>query len=138
MDDISPRFDSVPKNPSSRVEQVTTRSAVIAGRVLVAHDDQRVLLVDGRPIRFTPLEYRLVSLLLREPCVPASFTALAYAAFAQPADVATRRALDKHMDRIRSKLHPHELTVCYVREYGYVMLSMSGDRRDYNASCEIR
>lgn len=124
MHDVSPHFDSVPRNLSSRSEQATTRSATIPGHVLAAHDDQRVLVVDGYPVRFSPLEYRVMHALLDQIQIPVPFATLAQAAFALDADTLTRRALDKHIDRIRSKLRPCGLTVLSVKTYGYVLLHM--------------
>jgi len=36
--------------------------------------------------------------------------------------LSTRRALEKHVDCIRSKLRPFGLTVPYATNYGYVLL----------------
>jgi DNA-binding response OmpR family regulator len=89
---------------------------------ITAHDHYRLLLIDGSPVRFTPLEYRLVRLLLECSGTPIHFDGLAHAAFGRDADLSTRRALEKHVDRIRSKLRPFGLAVPYVTNYGYVLL----------------
>ena len=89
---------------------------------ITAYNQYRLILIDGSPVRFTPLEYQLVGLLLACCGRPVSFDGLAQVAFGRDADTSTRRALEKHVDRIRSKLRPFSLTVPYVTNYGYVLL----------------
>ncbi|HEV2236612.1 MAG TPA: winged helix-turn-helix domain-containing protein [Ktedonobacterales bacterium] len=89
---------------------------------ITTYDEHRLLLIDGNPVRFTPLEYRLIRLLLDHAGIPVPFDDLTRAAFQQDADLSTRRALDKHIDRLRSKLRPVGLTLAHVSRYGYVLL----------------
>lgn len=98
------------------------RHAPSERHAITAHDHYRLLLIDGSPVRFTPLEYRLVGLLLACSGMPVPFDELAQAAFGHDADLATRRSLEKYVDRIRSKLRPFSLAVPYVTNYGYVLL----------------
>ncbi len=98
------------------------RHAPSERHAITAHDHYRLLLIDGSPVRFTPLEYRLVGLLLACCERPMSFDELVQVAFGRDADPSTRRALEKHVDRIRLKLRPFSLAVPYVTNYGYVLL----------------
>lgn len=86
------------------------------------YHEQRVLAIGGAPVRLTPLEYRLMTLLARWPGAPVSFVALTRAAFDRDADAETRQALEKHMDRLRSKLRPYGATLPCVMGYGYLLL----------------
>lgn len=93
---------------------------------IIAHEQQRLLLIDGNPVRFTPLEYRVMQLLVAHFGIPVPLDTLARAAFDSVATPATRRALDKHIDRIRSKLRSVGLNAAYVNNYGYVLLPEVG------------
>lgn len=86
------------------------------------YQEQRVLAIGGAPVRLTPLEYRLMTLLARRPGAPISFDALSRAAFDRNADSEARQALEKHMDRLRSKLRPYGATLPCVMGYGYLLL----------------
>ncbi len=86
------------------------------------YHEQRVLVIGGAPVRLTPLEYRLMALLARWPGAPVSFDALTRAAFERDADPEARQALEKHMDRLRSKLRPYGATLPCVMGYGYLLL----------------
>ena len=86
------------------------------------YHEQRVLAIGGAPVRLTPLEYRLMALLARWPGAPVSFDALTHAAFDRDADPEARQALEKHMDRLRSKLRPYGVILPCVMGYGYLLL----------------
>ena len=86
------------------------------------YHEQRVLAIGGAPVRLTPLEYRLMTLLAQWPGAPISFDALSRAAFERDADPEARQALEKHMDRLRSKLRPYGATLPCVMGYGYLLL----------------
>jgi DNA-binding response OmpR family regulator len=84
------------------------------------NDENRVVIVDHLMIRFTPTEYRLVLLLLNGQVAPDS--TLMQAAFHCEISLQTRENLDKHIDKIRSKLRPSNLNVHRVAKYGYILL----------------
>lgn len=86
------------------------------------YHEQRVLAIDGAPVRLTPLEYRLMTLLAQRPGTPIAFDALTHAAFGRDAHSEVRQALEKHMDRLRSKLRPYGATLPCVMGYGYLLL----------------
>lgn len=93
---------------------------------IIAHEQQRLLMFDGNPVRFTPLEYRLMQPLVAHFGVPVPLDTLVRTAFDSLTTPATRRALDKHIDRIRSKLRSVGLNAAYVNNYGYVLLPENG------------
>ena len=63
-----------------------------------------------------------MALLAQWPGAPVSFDALTHAAFDRDADPEARQALEKHMDRLRSKLRPYGAALPCVMGYGYLLL----------------
>lgn len=86
-------------------------------------DASRVLIVDCLLVRFTPTEYRLLMPLLQG--YPLSDLDLVRSAFSCDLDSCVRENLDKHIDKIRSKLRPSGLNIYRVAKYGYVLLAES-------------
>jgi DNA-binding response OmpR family regulator len=86
------------------------------------NDESRILVVDSLMIKFTPIEYRLLLSLLSGQ--PVADPKLVREAFACELDRSVQKNLDKHIDKIRSKLQLAELSVHRVSKYGYVLLAI--------------
>jgi DNA-binding response OmpR family regulator len=86
------------------------------------NDENRILVVDSLMIKFTPIEYRLLLSLLSGQVVADSN--LAREALACKLDRSVRKNLDKHIDKMRSKLQLAGLGVYRVSKYGYVLLAI--------------
>lgn len=97
-----------------------------SGNQIVMCDQQRLLLAAGSPIRFTLLEYRIIKPLVSPFGVPVPLKTLARAAFDSPATPTMRRAMDRHVDRMRTKLRPIGLAMLYVTNCGYLLLEDDG------------
>ena len=119
------------RNESSNVADgssahVSTRREVAdpsdQSRSIARFDELRTLLVDERAVRFTPLEYQLVQLLLDHLGRLVTYDELTQAAFATPDSVVSRAALEKHLDRIRSKVRTIGLDLPGVTNYGCLLI----------------
>lgn len=86
------------------------------------NDENRILVVDSLMIKFTPIEYRLLLPLLSGQVVVDSN--LAREALACKLDRSVQKNLDKHIDKMRSKLQLAGLGVPRVSKYGYVLLAI--------------
>ena len=86
------------------------------------NDENRILVVDSLMIKFTPIEYRLLLSLLSGQVVADSN--LAREALACKLDWSVRKNLDKHIDKMRSKLQLAGLSLHRVSKYGYVLLAI--------------
>jgi DNA-binding response OmpR family regulator len=86
------------------------------------NDENRILVVDSLMIKFTPIEYRLLLSLLSGQVVADSN--LAQEALACKLDRCVRKNLDKHIDKMRSKLQLAGLGLHRVSKYGYVLLAI--------------
>ena len=86
------------------------------------NDENRILVVDSLMIKFTPIEYRLLLSLLSGQVVADSN--LAREALACKLDRSVRKNLDKHIDKMRSKLQLAGLSLHRVSKYGYVLLAI--------------
>src|SRR5579859_1805549 len=71
-------------------------------------------------IKLTPTEYRL--LLPLRSGTPVTFADLAWMAYQYKVDDKLRKVMDKHIDRIRSKLRVTGIYVYCVLGYGYLLL----------------
>ncbi|MBV9688689.1 MAG: helix-turn-helix domain-containing protein [Ktedonobacteraceae bacterium] len=91
-------------------------------------DSHRVLLIDSTLVRFTPTEYELVTTLFEQSGKPVPFEQLVHRAFHCELDHDMRRLLDKHLDRIRSKLRPFSIGIYCIVRYGYILLSEKNTR----------
>ena len=85
------------------------------------NDKCRIVLIDSIVIKFTPTEYRLLVPLLEG-------WAVADAEFIQTVltcDTNSQiyKALEKHIENIRSKLRLHGLNIHRVAKYGYLLLA---------------
>lgn len=91
------------------------------------NDEIRALIVDSILIRFTPREYCLILLLL--PGLPMPDTRLAVEMYScDEMDSSLRECLDKHIDKIRSKLRPSGLDVYRIAKYGYILLVIPNEK----------
>ncbi len=86
------------------------------------NDESRILVVDALMMKFTPIEYRLLLSLLSGQAVTDSH--LAQEAFSCEVDRSVQKNLDKHIDKIRTKLQLAGLGVHRVSKYGYVLLAV--------------
>ena len=86
-------------------------------------DESRVLAVDSLVMKFSPIEYRLLKLLLEGQPVPVLDGELVQVGFSCGMNSLARENLDKHIDKIRSKLRPSGLNIHRVTGYGYVLLT---------------
>lgn len=88
---------------------------------LVCNDQIRCLFVGQAAVRFTPIEYRLVSILVTRLDMLVSYDKLIRVAFGAADSPSVRTALFKHLDRIRTKLRPLGLDVPGVTKYGCIL-----------------
>ena len=86
------------------------------------NDESRILVVDSLMLKFTPIEYRVLLSLLSGRAVADAH--LAREVFSCEADRSVQKNLDKHIDKIRSKLQLVGLGVHRVSKYGYVLLAV--------------
>lgn len=86
-------------------------------------DECRILLIDHILVKFTPTEYRLLVPLLSGKAV--ADTDLVWEAFACDVSPQVCKNIDKHIDKIRSKLHLCGLNIHRVAKYGYLLLAAS-------------
>jgi DNA-binding response OmpR family regulator len=81
---------------------------------------RHALIIQGVTIKLTKTEYRLLSP-FRDGS-PLTYEELACLAYNCPADKYTRMMIDKHIDRIRSKLRHSGMYVYCILDYGYLLL----------------
>ncbi len=98
-------------------EPVARRRKLAVGPVEVDRDGHRVT-VDGRELDLTPLEYRLLTVLMERRGRVQSRRELLRAAWNTEADIETR-TVDMHVARLRSKLGEAGELVETVRGFGY-------------------
>ena len=80
------------------------------------------MVVDSLMIKFTPIEYRLLLSLLGGQAMADSD--LVREAFSCELDRSVQKNLDKHIDKIRTKLQLAGLGLHRVSKYGYVLLAV--------------
>lgn len=108
----------------------TLRAGPIIGTHRIQHNEEHTLLViDGRIIRFTPTEYRLVMLLLRhrERLLNSPQTCPLFVRsteLQQGARLGTRPLLIKHLSNANAKLWTAGFTIARVATYGYVLMEV--------------
>ena len=94
-----------------------TSYPAVSSHSIQCSDESRVLAVDARAMKFSPIEYRLLKLLLEEQPVPILDRDLVQAGFSCRMNSSSRENLDKHIDKIRSKLRPSGLNIHRVTGY---------------------
>lgn len=89
----------------------------------VKYDDEHALIsLDDHNIRFTPHEFKLLLLLLRQAVVKEAVMCKALA-YEYPGKASSRN-LNKIINKIRSKLAPYGLNLHRVYGYGYMLLTV--------------
>lgn len=83
----------------------------------------RRVAVDGQPIRITPTEFEILSLLARSSGVPVSREDIMHEVWGRVSP-AVSRTLDVHMTALRTKLRRPNLLLT-IRGYGYVLGGMT-------------
>ena len=86
------------------------------------NDENRILVIDSLMLKFTSIEYRLLLSLLSGQAVADSH--LAREALMCELDRSVQKNLDKHIDKMRTKLQLAGLGVHRVSKYGYVLLAV--------------
>ncbi len=86
------------------------------------NDESRILIVDSLMMKFTPIEYRLLLSLLSERVMADSH--LAREALMCELARSVQKNLDKHIDKMRTKLQLAGLGVHRVSKYGCVLLAV--------------
>ena len=85
------------------------------------NDECRIVVIDGIVIKFTPTQYRLLVLLLEGR--PVADAQLLRATLTCGEDSPISRVLEKHIEKIRSKLRLYGLTIHRIAKYGYLLLA---------------
>ena len=81
---------------------------------------QHSIVVGEATIELTPNEYRLLFPLRHG--IPVTYAELAGLTYQYEVDKRVRAVMDKHIDRIRSKLRGTGISVYCVLHYGYLLL----------------
>lgn len=85
-------------------------------------DANRILVIDNRLVKFTAMEYRFILPLLDEQAV--SDTELAHKVFSNKLEMWMQENIDKHVDKIRTKLRSSGINVYRIIKYGYILLAV--------------
>ena len=95
----------------------------IGGKEIKRDDKTRTLLVDGKSvILFTPTEYHIILLLVTNRIITDKM--LNDALFGScETDMHTKKALEKHIENIKSKIRFTGLTVRRIYRYGYFLIT---------------
>lgn len=91
-------------------------------RDITRNDDQRLMVINGIPIHFTPLEYRVMLALTAHMSAVVPFATLANAASFPGQEPCSRLALERHIDRMRKKLYACSVEIRGVSSYGCVLI----------------
>jgi DNA-binding response OmpR family regulator len=124
-------MDERSKTGMKRPEHLCEGPEIFGHRV--QHNEQHTLLViDGRLIRLTPTEYRLVMLLLqhRERLLASPQTSALFVSIPdlqKTAALGNRPLLIKHLSNADAKLWTAGLTIARVADYGYVLVEIDND-----------
>lgn len=84
------------------------------------NDKQHTIIIGDITVTLTPTEYSLLYPLRNG--MPIAYADLAMMAYHYTADEKVRTMMDKHIDRIRSKLRSTGIYVYCVLNYGYLLL----------------
>lgn len=88
------------------------------------NDESRVIIIDAFLLRFTPIEYQLLGILLNGERV-AFDGELIQKVFGCEISPAIRDNMDRHIDNIRSKVRAVGLNIHRVNKLGYILLDAS-------------
>lgn len=98
-------------------------------------DTNNALIIDfSTSIGFSLIQYKLLKPLVESQLVPVSDAELVKGAYAIEKWWEILDNLEKHIDKIRSRLSPYDLYVYRVVSYGYVLLPVP----DYGMESERR
>ena len=84
-------------------------------------EERRVLLIEDRIIELTRTEFQIAYPLRYG--FPITYAELSWYVYNCRVDTQVRVMLDKHIDRIRGKLHGSGMYIYCVLRYGYVLLA---------------
>ncbi len=87
------------------------------------NDECRIVVIDGIVIKFTPTQYRLLVLLLEGQPVADAQLLRATLTGNINSPISNYKVLEKHIEKIRSKLCLHGLTIHRIAKYGYLLLA---------------
>ena len=90
-------------------------------------DEQAIVMIDNRALRFSPGEYKVMRLLLTQPI--ATEAALREALLLQGEDKATTKLIAKYMYKVRSKVRAADLDISRVHGHGYMLLPIQSEKQ---------
>ncbi len=118
-----PLLKAVHPRPLGDGQHLLPLGMTVEGNAVLSNDAARVIIINQLMITFTPTEYAVLTLLLKQPGTPVATETLIQAAF--PADSSEReigsRLLARHITNIRPKLWETPLNIHAVNNFGYVL-----------------
>jgi len=90
---------------------------------MTLHHQHRLLFVGDEVVKLTPTEHQIMCILLSERIAQDETLAAGALESEGPPTKATRDALEKHVNNIRTKIRPYGLDIHRVHKYGYVLTS---------------
>ncbi len=118
-----PLLKAVHPRPLGDGQHLLPLGMTVEGNAVLSNDAARVIIINQLMITFTPTEYAVLTLLLKQPGTPVATETLIQAAF--PADSSEReigsRLLARHITNIRPKLWDTPLNIHAVNNFGYVL-----------------
>ena len=97
----------------------------LSGLTLKRNDALRLVLInDDDVVAFTPVEYRLFSILLDLGMVE-DRKLIEEALTINAANKSAQKNLEKHIDNMRFKIRHTRLRICRLSKYGYVLVAAS-------------
>lgn len=95
----------------------------MSGLTLKRNDALRLILIEDDVTAFTPVEYRLLSVLLEKEV--AEDRILIEEAFTTSAvNRSLLKNVEKHIENMRGKLRHTRLRICRLYKYGYVLVAL--------------
>src|SRR5260370_21368513 len=118
-----PLLKAVYPRPLGDGQHLLPLGMTVEGNAVLSNDAARVIIINQLMITFTPTEYAVLTLLLKQPGTPVATETHIHAAF--PADSSEReigsRLLARHITNIRPKLWETPLNIHAVNNFGYVL-----------------
>jgi DNA-binding response OmpR family regulator len=96
----------------------------VGKRRLQRSDESRVIIIDNVLLTFTPIEYRLLLMLLNNKQI-VSDNDLIREVFECDVSSSVRKCLERHIDKVRTKTRVAGLNVHRVTKLGYVLLDIT-------------
>lgn len=103
-----------------RGAQLESREQSVCLSDIQWNSEQHTILIKDTTVTLTPVQYRLLAPL--QYGRPVTYTKLAYLTYNCSIDKSVRKAIDKQIDRIRTKLYGTGVTIYCILRYGYVLL----------------